>query len=107
MMVIEDVDVVEAETTQTLVEAGEEIFARAEVAVGPGPHVPAGFGGDDQLVAAVAEVVVEDPGEIVLRRAEGGSLLFGQVEMGDAKVEGRAKGGTLGEKRPVVAEVLP
>src|ERR1700675_1401229 len=46
MMVVEDVDVVEAKAAQALVEAGEEVFPRAEVAIGPGPHVPARLGGD-------------------------------------------------------------
>jgi hypothetical protein len=66
VMMVEDVDVVEAEAPQALVEAGEEVFARAEVAVGARPHVPTGLGGDDQLVAERAEVVVEDPREVGL-----------------------------------------
>ena len=51
MMVVEDVDVVEAEPPQALIEAGEEILARPEIAIGTGPHVPTGLGRDDELVA--------------------------------------------------------
>ena len=51
---VEDVDVVEAQAPQALVEAREQVLARAPVAVRPGPHVVAGLGGDDQLVAVRA-----------------------------------------------------
>ena len=47
---VEDVDVVEAHALEAVVERGEEIFARAADAVGAGPHVPAGLGGDEELV---------------------------------------------------------
>ena len=107
VVVVEDVDVVEAEAPQALVEAGEEVLARAEVAVRARPHVPAGLGGDDELVAVVAEVVVQDPAEVGLGAAVRGAVVVGQVEMGDTEVEGSAQDGTLGLDGPVVAEVLP
>jgi hypothetical protein len=106
-MVVEDVDVVETEALQALVEAGEEVLAGAEVAVGAWPHVPTSFGGDDQLVATVAEVVVQDAGEVGLSAAVRGPVVVGQVEMGDAQVEGSAQDGALGVDGSVVAEVLP
>ena len=107
VVVVEDVDVVEPEAPQALVEAGEQIFPGAEVAIGARPHVPAGLGGDDELVAVVAEVVVEDPGEVALGAAVGRPVVVRQVEMGDAQVEGSAHDGTLGLEGPVVTEVLP
>ena len=55
----------------------------------------------------VAEVVVEDPGEVGLGAAVRGPVVVGQVEMGDAQVEGSAQDGTLGVDGPVVTEVLP
>ena len=107
VVVVEDVDVVEPEAPQALIEAGEEVLPGAEVAVGARPHVPTGLGGDDELVAVVAEVLVEDPGEVGLGAAVGGPVVVGQVEMGDAQVEGSAHDGPLGVDGPVVAEVLP
>src|SRR5665213_2947501 len=101
------VDVVETEALQALVKAGEEVLGRAKVAIRAGPHVPAGLGGDDQLVAKAPEVVVEDPGEVALGAPVWRPVVVRQVEVGDAQVEGSAHNGTLGVERPVVAEVLP
>src|SRR4029077_4329376 len=44
VVVVEDVYVVEAEAPQALIEAGEEVFAGAEVAVRAGPPAPPRFG---------------------------------------------------------------
>ena len=54
---VEDVHVVEAHPRQALVEAGEEVLARAPVAVGAGPHVVARLRGDHQLVPVGPEVL--------------------------------------------------
>ena len=48
---VEEVDVVEAHSGKALVEAREQVLARAPVAVRAGPHVVAGFGPDHELVA--------------------------------------------------------
>ena len=53
---VKNVHVIESQALQALVEAGEEVFARAPFAVGSGPHVVTGFGRDDQLVAMGGEV---------------------------------------------------
>ena len=53
---IEDVDVVEPHALEALVEAREQVLAAPPLAVGAGPHVVAGLGRDDQLVAVGAEV---------------------------------------------------
>ena len=107
VVVVEDVDVVEPKASQTLIEARHEVLPRAEVAIWSRPHVPTGLGGNHELVAVVTEVVVKDPGEIALGAAVGGSVVVGQVEMGDAQVESSTHGGALGVEGPVVTEVLP
>src|ERR1700675_4999405 len=48
---------------EALVQAGQEVLARPTIAVGPGPHVVARLGGDNQLVAVWAQVRSEDPPE--------------------------------------------
>ena len=63
-MGVEDVDVVETHAVEAVVERGEEIFARAADAVGAGPHVPTGLGGDEELVAVRAEIFVQDRAEV-------------------------------------------
>src|SRR3712207_7010591 len=50
---------------------------------------------DDELVAIGSEVVGEVPAEVGLRRAVGRPVVVGQVEVGDAQVEGAAQDGPL------------
>ena len=104
---VEDVDIVEPHALEALVEAGDQIFARAEIAVGPGPHVPAGLGRDDQLVAIGTEVAREDAAEILLGRAVGRPVIVGEIEMGDAAVEGAAEHRAAGLEHVDAAEILP
>ena len=69
---VEDVDVVEPHPRQALVERGEQVLARAPLAVRPGPHVVAGLGRDHELVAVGAEVLAHVAAEVGLGGAGGG-----------------------------------
>ena len=93
---VEDVDVVEPEPAEALVEAGQQVLARAAVAVRPRPHVPAGLGRDDQLVAERREVAAQEAAEVLLGRAVRRPVVVGQVEVGDAEVEGAPDDGRAG-----------
>ena len=104
---IEDVDVVETHPAEALVEAGEKVLARAVVAVWSRPHVVAGLGRDDQLVAIASQVRPEDPPEVRLGRPGRRAVVVGKVEVGDTAVERPEHGGPLRGERSVVAEVLP
>ena len=104
---VEDVDVVEPHPLQALVEAGEQVLARAPLAVRAGPHVVAGLGGDDQLVAPGGEVLAEDAAEVGLGGAGRRAVVVGEVDVGDAEVEGAADDRPLRLERGVVAEVVP
>ena len=92
---------------EALVEARQQVLARPAVAVRARPHVVAGLGRDDQLVAVRAQVLGEDPPEVRLGRAVRRAVVVGQVEVGDAEVEGAADDRALRLERPVVAEVVP
>ena len=107
VVVVEDVDVVDTKPPQTLIEAGQEILPRSEVAVGARPHVPTGFGGDDEFVPVVAKVLTENPPEVGLGAAVRGPVVVGQVEMGDAQVESSPQHSALRLEWSVVTEVLP
>ena len=72
VMVVEDVDVVDTKPSQTLIEAGQEVLPRSEVAVGARPHVPTGFGGDDEFVPVVAKVLTENAPKLVSALPYGG-----------------------------------
>ena len=106
-MRVEDVDVVEPHASQALVEAREQVLARTPVAVGPRPHVVAGLGRDEELVAIRAQVARQDPAEGLLRRSVRRAVVVGQVEVGDAEVEGSQQDRPARLERPVRAEVLP
>ncbi len=105
---VEDVDVVEPHPGERLVERGEDVLPRAAaLAVGPRPHVVAGLRRDDQLVAVGREVVGEVAPEVLLGAAVGRPVVVGEVEVGDAAVEGAAQDRALRLLGPVGAEVLP
>jgi hypothetical protein len=104
---VEDVDVVQAHPRQALVQRREQVLARAPLAVRPRPHVVAGLGGDDQLVAEGREVLAEDAPEVQLGRAGRRAVVVGEVEVADAAVERAPQHRALGLERLVVAEVVP
>ena len=104
---VEDVDVVEAHPPQRLVEARQQVLPRAPLPVRPGPHVVAGLGRDDQLVAVRPEVARQDPAEVLLGRAVRRAVVVGQVEVRDPEVERPPQDLALRVDRPVVAEVVP
>ncbi len=106
-VVVEDVDVLQAHPPQGLVEAGGEVLARAEVAVGAVPHRPTGLGGDDELVAVRPQVLGHDPAEVDLRAAGGRAVVVGEVDVADTQVECPPQDRPLGLQGPVVAEVVP
>ena len=106
-VMIEDVDVVEVHALQALVEAGDQVLAAAVVAVRALPHVVAGLGGDDQLVAVGLPVPQHVHAEVPLRLAVGRAVVVGQVEVGDAVIERRAQDLALHAKRRDLAEVVP
>ena len=98
---VEDVDVVEAHPREALVEAREQVLARAPLAVRPGPHVVAGLRRDDELVAVRPQVVREDPAEVLLGRAGRRPVVVREVEVRDAEIERAAHDRALRVERPV------
>ena len=106
-MRVEDVDVLQAHALQALVEARQQVLARAPVAVRSRPHVVAGFGGYDELIAVGPEVVGEDPAEGRLGRPVRRPVVVAEVEVGDPEVERAPQDRPAGLDRPVAAEVLP
>jgi hypothetical protein len=104
---IEDVHIVQTQSVQRLVQRGEQVLTRAELPVRAGPHVPSGFGRDEQLVAVWPEVAGQDGREVRLGRAVARSIVVGQVEMSHAQVERPAHDGVLSLQRSVIAEVVP
>ncbi len=104
---VEDVDVVETHALQALVERRQQVLARAAKAVGAGPHIPARLGGDQQLVAMAAEVLAQNLAEVLFGRAVGRTVVVGEVEVGDAAIEGATNDGAAGLEDIGSAEVLP
>ena len=57
-VVVEDVHIVQAHALQALIQAGQQILPAAPLAIGPGPHLIARLGGDDQLVTVCAQILL-------------------------------------------------
>ena len=106
-MRIEHVDVVDTHSLEALVEAGKEILPRSPVAVGPGPHVPASFRGDQELVPIGRQVLFENPPKIRLSGSKRYAVVVGEVEVRDAEIERAAIDRPLHVERLGVAEVTP
>ena len=106
-MRVEDVDVVEPHPREALVEAREEVLARAVVAIRSRPHVVAGLRRDDELVPEGAQVLLDEHTEVLLRRAVRRPVVVCEVEMGDPQVECAADDGAARLERTVVPEVPP
>ena len=104
---VEDVEVLEPGAGQALVEGGEEVLARAPLAVGAFPHVVPGLRRDDQLVAVGPEILPHDRAEVALRRARRRPVVVGDVNVGHAEVKRATDDGALGLEGPVVPEVVP
>ena len=104
---VENVDVVEAETFEALIERGEQIFAAAEIAIGAEPHFVAGFGADDQFVAMMMEIFVQQTAAVLLGAARFGTVIVGEVEMRDAVVECGEHNVTHGGVWRNIAEIMP
>ena len=104
---VEDVDVIEPHAAEALVEAREQILAGPPLAVRPGPHVVPGLGRDYELVPERGQILAEQLAEVLLRRAEGRSVVVRQVDMRDTEVERATEDRPLDVERPFVAEVVP
>ena len=106
-MVVENINVLEAHALQALIEAGQQILARSQISIGAGPHVIAGFGGDDQLIAIGKEIFFQDLAESFFRRSVGRAVVIGEIEMRDAEIEGAAQHGAAIFEVIHAAEVVP
>ena len=104
---IEDIHVFEAHALEGLVEAGEHILARTPFPVGAGPHIIAGLGGNDEFIPVGGEIFAQQPTEGLLGRAGRGAVVIGQVEVGDAVIEGGAGNGAAVLEQVQAAEVVP
>ena len=104
---VENVHVVEPHALERGVEAGEQIFARAPLAVGTGPHIVARLGGDDEFVAVGMKVLLEEQAEGILGGTGRRTVIVGEVEVRDAHVEGAAGDGAAVLDVVAPAEVVP
>ncbi len=96
---VEDVHIVQAHPGERLVQAGQQVLARAPLAVGAGPHVVSGLGRDDQLIAVRAQVLAQDAAEVDLGRPVRRTVVVGEIEVGHAQVERAAQDRPLGVQR--------
>src|SRR5439155_2880125 len=104
---VEDVDVLEAQPFQTLLEAREQVLARAPLTVGAGPHVVARLRRNDELVTERAQVLVHEEPEVLLRRAVRWAVVVREVEVRDPEVEGSPDYRSARVEGTIVAEVVP
>lgn len=106
-MMIKDIHILQPHAPQALIEAGDQVLFRAPITVGAGPHGVTGFRGDDQLIAPGPQIGVENAAKVLLGGAGRRAVVIGQIEMGNAAIEGAADQGTGVVVQSGVAEVVP
>ena len=106
-VVVEDIHIVQPHPAQALVQAGQQVFAAAPVAVGTVPHRVARLGRDDQLIAVGHQVVAQDLAKIALGGTRLGAVVVGQVKVGDAVVKRGAAERTHVLVRGGIAKIVP
>ena len=106
-MAIEQVHIVDIHPAETLVETCHEVFPRAPVAVRPRPHVIASLGTDKELVAIRGEIITHQTAKGFLSTAVRRTVVVGEVEVGDAMVEGIASDGPAALKGIDSSEIVP
>src|SRR5262245_7383973 len=104
---VEDVHVLQTHALETLVQAGQQILARSEIPIQSWPHVPAGLGADDQLIAVRAKILVKNAAEVLLCRSIRRAIVIGEIKVGNAEVEGPPQHSAAILKDIHPAEVMP
>ena len=106
-MVVEDIDIIYPQAFEALIKAGNEVFPRAKIAIGSGPHIKSGLGGDDQFVPVGRQVELEDVAEGLFGRAIGRSIVVGQIQVCDTVVKGGAHCSAPIFKHIDAAKIMP
>jgi hypothetical protein len=104
---IKNVDVADAQARQALIQTGQQVFARPEIAVRPVPHRVAGLGGDHDFVAMCVQVAAQHGAERLFGRARRRAVIVGQIEMSDSEIERPEQHVTCRFTRVHTAEIVP
>ncbi len=104
---VEDIDIVEAHPFETLIKAGDQVFTGAKIPIRSGPHAPASFGRDDQLISVGFEILGENGSKILFGRSWWWTVVVGQIEMGDAQIKGPTQHGAAVFEGIHPPEVVP
>jgi len=104
---VEDIHILQTHALEALVEAAEQVLPAAPLSIGAIPHVVASLGGDDQLVAVGGKVLGEILAKVQFSRPRGGTVVVGQVEVGDPQIEGGVQHLARRRKRIAIAKVVP
>ena len=106
-MGVKNIHILQPHALEALVQACEQVFARSPVAVRAEPHIVAGLGADNHLVAIGREVQAQNLAEVHLRAAVGRAVVVGQVKVRNAQIEGPAHHGAAILEAVRAAKVVP
>ena len=106
-MVVEDIHIFQTQPLEAGVEAGQQVFAAAPIAVRPRPHGVSGLGADDQLIPVGRQLLAQDAAKIFLRTARLRTVIVRKIEMGDPIVKSRNAQRLLILVRGSIAKIVP
>ena len=90
-MVIENIHVIQLHPFQGGVTACEQILSGTAISIGTLPHIIACLSANQKLFPIRAKISLVQNTEISLRLSIGGTVIVGQIKMGNAQVEGLPK----------------
>src|ERR1700733_2969680 len=106
-MGIKNVYVLKTHATQAFVQRCEQIFSRPAQTVGPGPHVPARLGGDQQFIAVLEKILAQDLAKVLFGGPVGRSIVVRQVEVRYAPIKCPSNYRPAGLENIGASKVLP
>src|SRR5262249_44888303 len=106
-VMIEDIHVVDAHPTKTLIETGGQIFFLAPFSVRTRPQQITCLGRDNKFISIFCEVVPKNGAKCFFSRSRRGTIIVGQIEMSDSQIKCSTKHRSRVLKRVNASKVMP
>ena len=84
---VKDVDIFQPHTLQALIQAGQQIFSAAPVAIGALPHIIPCLCGNDKFIPVRCKIFLQDPPEILLSASRLRPVIVRKIKLRDPVVE--------------------
>ena len=84
---IENINIIQTETFQTLVKTCNQIFAASPVAVRTFPHIKTGLCADEKFITVRMKFLLHDLSEVALCASVSRTIIIGEIKMCDSVIK--------------------